>query len=78
MSEPTAELLPLVLKDAIKIGFTKDKVLVEKFLTLIHSRIVALPYKQWQVILLQNTRQVLKIKLKPAGHILGSAYRVGA
>ena len=73
-SEPTAELLPLVLKDAIKIGFTKDKDLVEKFLALIQARIIALPYKQWQEIPLQNTDQVLKIKLKPAGHILGSAY----
>ena len=73
-SEPTAELLPLVLKDAIKIGFSKDKALVEKFLVLIQTRIVALPYKQWQEIPLQNTHQSLKIKLKPAGHILGSAY----
>jgi len=73
-SEPTAELLPLVLKGAIKIGFTKDKALVEKFLALIQARIIALPYKQWQEIPLQNTQQVLKIKLKPAGHILGSAY----
>jgi len=49
-SESTAVLLPLVLKDAIKIGFTKDISLVEKFLALIHSRIVALPYGQWQLI----------------------------
>jgi len=67
-------LLPLVLEDAIKIGFTKDKALVEKFLTLIQTRIVALPYKQWQTIDLNNTSQVLKIKLQSAGHILGSAY----
>ncbi|MCK5355857.1 MAG: MBL fold metallo-hydrolase [Methyloprofundus sp.] len=73
-SEPTAELLPLVLKDAIKIGFTKDKALVGKFLALIHTMIVAVPYRQWQLIPLKNTRNVLKIKLNPAGHILGSAY----
>ncbi len=73
-SEPTAQLLPLVLEDAIKIGFTKDKALVEKFLTLIQTRIVALPYKQWQAIPLLNTSQAVRIKLQPAGHILGSAY----
>ena len=73
-SEPTAELLPLVLKDAIKIGFTRDKALVEKFLALIHTRIIALPYWKWQLIPLKNTQNILKIKLKPAGHILGSAY----
>ncbi len=73
-SEPTAQLLPLVLEDAIKIGFTKDKALVEKFLTLIQTRIVALPYKQWQTIPLLNTSQAVRIKLQPAGHILGSAY----
>lgn len=73
-SEPTAQLLPLVLEDAIKIGFTKDKALVEKFLTLIQTRIVALPYKQWQAIPLLNIAQIVKIKLQPAGHILGSAY----
>ena len=73
-SEPTAQLLPLVLEDAIKIGFTKDKALVEKFLTLIQTRIVALPYRQWQTIPLLNTSQAVRIKLQPAGHILGSAY----
>ena len=73
-SEPTAQLLPLVLEDAIKIGFTKDKALVEKFLTLIQTRIVALPYKQWRAIPLLNTSQAVRIKLQPAGHILGSAY----
>ena len=73
-SESTAVLLPLVLKDAIKIGFTKDISLVEKFLALIHSRVVALPYGQWQPIPLLNTDQVLNIRLQPAGHILGSAY----
>lgn len=73
-SEPTGQLLPLVLEDAIKIGFTKDKTLVEKFLTLIQTRIIALPYKQWQAIPLLNTLQVVRIKFQPAGHILGSAY----
>ena len=76
-SEPTAALLPLVLEDAVKIGFTRDKALIEKFLKQLVSRIVAIPYGKWQVIELPVTcSQSLNIKLNPAGHILGSAYIV--
>ncbi len=74
-SEPTAALLPLVLEDAVKIGFTRDKALIEKFLKLLTSRIIAVPYGEWQEINLSATcNQSLNIKLNPAGHILGSAY----
>ncbi|MCK5664481.1 MAG: MBL fold metallo-hydrolase, partial [Thiotrichaceae bacterium] len=74
-SEPTAVLLPLVLEDAVKIGFTKNKQLINKFLKLIVSRIVAVPYGQWHKITLsENASNQLKVKFKPAGHILGSAY----
>ena len=31
-SEPSALLLPLVLEDAVKVGFTRDRKLVERFL----------------------------------------------
>ncbi|NOR69736.1 MAG: MBL fold metallo-hydrolase [Methylomarinum sp.] len=74
-SEPTAVLLPLVLEDAVKIGFTKNKQLINKFLKLIVSRIVAVPYGQWHKITLsKQVSNQLKVKFKPAGHILGSAY----
>ena len=74
-SEPTAVLLPLVLEDAVKIGFTKNKQLIDRFLKLLISRIIALPYGKWQTIVLSDDcTEPLKIKLKPAGHILGSAY----
>ncbi len=74
-SEPTAALLPLVLEDAVKIGFTKNKQLINKFLKLLVSRIVAVPYGQWHKITLsKNASNQLKVKFKPAGHILGSAY----
>jgi len=68
-SYPSAELLPLVLEDAIKIGFTRNQRLIDKFLTQIEKQIKPLPYKKWQKI-----DDALKIKLQPAGHILGSAY----
>ncbi|MCF6204297.1 MAG: MBL fold metallo-hydrolase [Methylococcaceae bacterium] len=76
-SEPTAVLLPLVLEDAVKIGFSRNKRLVEKFLKLLTSRIVAIPYGQWQDInLSEKNKSQLKIEFNPAGHILGSAYIV--
>jgi len=74
-TEPTAKLLPLVLEDAVKIGFSKDRQLINKFLKLLASRIIAVPYGQWQkIIQADSNRNQLKIKFKPAGHILGSAY----
>ena len=74
-SEPTAELLPLVLEDAVEIGFTRNKGFIRKFLKLLQSRIISVPYNQWQPIALtDNSSSRLKIKFKPAGHILGSAY----
>ena len=47
-SEPSAILLPLVLEDALKIGFTRDARLVSQFLNLLQSLIVPLPYKEWR------------------------------
>ena len=73
-TEPTARLLPLVLEDAVKIGFTKNKQLINKFLKVLQSKIVAVPYGKWQAIPLNESIKPLKIKFKPAGHILGSAY----
>lgn len=72
-SEPSAKLLPIVLEDAFKLGFSRDQKQVERYLKLIEQRIVALPYKQWFTLI--NTKQLnARIRLQRAGHILGSAY----
>jgi Cft2 family RNA processing exonuclease len=71
-SEASARLLPLVLDDALRMGITRDQRLIEQFLGLIDSRLVALPYGKWAKLPVDG--QNLSIKLKPAGHILGSAY----
>jgi metallo-beta-lactamase family protein len=71
-SEASAALLPLVLEDAMKVGVTRDTRLIEGFLSLIRQRQVALPYGQWHRVWDGDTG--LRIKLHPAGHILGSAY----
>ncbi|MDP9940094.1 metallo-beta-lactamase family protein [Pseudomonas sp. 3400] len=72
-SEPSAKLLPIVLEDAFKLGFSRDQKQVERYLKLIEQRIVALPYKQWFTLI--DTKQLnARIRLQRAGHILGSAY----
>ncbi|OAI21030.1 MBL fold hydrolase [Methylomonas lenta] len=74
-SEPTAKLLPLVLEDAVAVGISKDRQLIEPFIDLIKTRIVPLPYGQWQVVpLALDCASLLRVKFQPAGHILGSAY----
>lgn len=64
-------LLPMVLQDALEVGFTRNAALIGKFLALLRLRTVPLPYKQWQTVIAGSHR--LRIKLHPAGHILGSA-----
>jgi len=73
-SNPSAVLLTEVLKDALRIGFTKNKSLIKQFIRHIRSLLVPLDYDEKQSISLDNSQEKLFIKLKPAGHILGSAY----
>lgn len=72
-SEPSAKLLPIVLEDAFKLGFSRDQAKVERYLKLIEQRIVALPYKTW-FNLIDSAQLMARIRLQRAGHILGSAY----
>jgi metallo-beta-lactamase family protein len=72
-SQPSARLLPLVIEDALKIGFTRDEALIRRFLKQVDRQIVALDYQQWHV-LLDTDRWRVQIRLQRAGHILGSAY----
>lgn len=72
-SEPSARLLPIVLADAFALGFSRDQRLIERYLQLVESRIVALPYKQWHTVL-DMPKLLCRVRLQRAGHILGSAY----
>jgi len=72
-SQPSAHLLPLVIEDALKIGFTRDEQLIEQFLKRVQRQLVPLDYKQWYT-LVDDKNLRLKIKLHRAGHILGSCY----
>ncbi len=71
-SQASALLLPLVLEDALKVGFTRDEGLIERFLDRIRKQILAVPYQQWHTLIEGDPG--LRFRLCPAGHILGSAY----
>ncbi|WP_280550638.1 MBL fold metallo-hydrolase [Halomonas sp. 11-S5] len=72
-SVPSARLLPLVIEDALKIGFTRDRALIERFLAEVEERLVPLDYRQWHT-LIDDEHHHVRVKLQRAGHILGSAY----
>jgi len=69
----TTNLLPLVIEDALKVGVTRNKSIINACLKLLKQQLVPLDYKTWCKLALVN-EQSLKIKLQQAGHILGSAY----
>lgn len=73
LSEPSALLLPLVLEDAVKVGISRDARLVEGVLKRLRRQMVALAYGQWQAVAGCEPHG-LRVRLQPAGHILGSAY----
>jgi metallo-beta-lactamase family protein len=66
-SGPTARLLPLVMEDALKIGFTRSRNLIKKFLSHVGKSLRPLAYNQWHPI-----ESGIKLRLRPAGHVLGS------
>ena len=75
-TEASAHLLPMVLEDALKVGFTRNQRLIDRFLQQIRRQIVSLPYKQWHEVVPGGglNGAALKVKFAQAGHILGSAY----
>ena len=77
-SQASAELLPMVLEDALEVGFTRDRALIGRVMAQLRRQIVPLPYKQWHVLVAPPAGAggppPLRLRLQPAGHILGSAY----
>ncbi|MGB7328280.1 MAG: MBL fold metallo-hydrolase, partial [Rubripirellula sp.] len=66
-SIPTARLLPLVMADSLKIGFTRSRNLIKRFQSKIQQLIRPLPYNVWH-----DVPGGIKIRLRTAGHVLGS------
>lgn len=69
-SRPTARLLPLVLEDALRLGFTHKRWLIKKVLAEIEMRRQPLDYNVWH----SADSTDIRLRLQRAGHILGSAY----
>jgi len=72
-SIPSAHLIPLVIEDALKMGFTRDAKLITRFLQTVQQQLRPLDYKHWQEIH-SDDHLLLRVRLQRAGHILGSAY----
>jgi len=72
-SEASAKLLPIVLEDAFKLSFSRDQQRIERYIDIVESRLVALPYQHW-FTLVDTDELNARIRLQRAGHILGSAY----
>lgn len=71
-SEPSARLLPIVLEDAFKLGFSWDQK-IARYVERAEQLLLPLPYNQWFTLAEIDTL-VARIRLQRAGHILGSAY----
>jgi metallo-beta-lactamase family protein len=68
-TRPTAQLLPLVIEDALKIGFTRNERMIRAFQDRVASRLRPLDYGTWEEVI-----PGAKARLTPAGHILGSCF----
>lgn len=71
-SKASAVLLPLVLEDALKMGITRDKQLIDGFISAVARQLRPCDYGRWYS--LETSTEDVQIRFQNAGHILGSAY----
>ena len=79
-SPPSARLLLVVLEDALKVGVTRNKRLIERVMRRLQQMIRPVDYGAWQTIDVRGAIP-LAVQFRRAGHILGSAwvdFRYGA
>lgn len=72
-SEPSAQLLPIVLEDALQFSAHMAPEMRHRILELIETRLVPLPYRRWHTLIDDETVSA-RVRLQRAGHILGSAF----
>lgn len=72
-SEASAELLPLVLDDTLRLSVDWDRSTIRRYIQSVQQRLIALAYDQWHP-LIDSPALICKLRLQRAGHILGSAY----
>ena len=68
-TQATAKILPIMLEDAVRLGVTQNRRLIDAIMDKINALLVPIAYQKWHKI-----DDALKIKFKSAGHVLGSAY----
>lgn len=68
-SPPSAKLLPLVLEDAMRVGVTRNRRIIERFVGDLRRQVRPVPYHKWV-----DLDGGVKMRFNPAGHVLGSAY----
>ena len=73
-SVPSAKLLPLVIEDALKVGVTRNRGIIDACLDRLAQQLVAVEYGDWYQVGLVESGYRLQVRLSRAGHILGSAY----
>jgi len=63
-SHATAELLPLVLEDAVRVGFTRDTALVKRFIGVLQRHLRPLSYGEWvRVLDVADSQQMIEVRL---------------
>ncbi|MEP0072754.1 MAG: MBL fold metallo-hydrolase [Marinomonas sp.] len=79
-SKPSAELLPLVIEDALKVGVTRNASIIEACLNRLAKQLRPIDYGQWADIPIGDSNKQsdtkVQLKIQKAGHILGSAFGV--
>ena len=68
-TRPSAKLLPITMEDALKIGFTRKRRLIEAFLNTVNDLLSPQDFGVWFDIC-----RGARGRFQPAGHVLGSAY----
>lgn len=69
----TAELLPLLLEDGLRIQLGLSVSQIRRILQLVSRQVVAIEYGQWFRVKLERTNSFCYLRFSHAGHILGSA-----
>lgn len=76
-STATAQLLPEVIEDALKVAGLKGKQITVVILRRLRQQLVAVEYKHWielPITSSQTASQRVRARFQVAGHILGSAF----
>ncbi len=68
-SPPTAKLLPLMLEDGLRLGVTRNKRVIARFLQELKRLVRPMAFNKWH-----HLDGGINMRLIPAGHVLGSAY----